>query len=169
MSICKNPNINNHNSRDFSKGKSFNFSTWNPVETYNNDSFKQDFVTYDGNLYACMISNTNKTPGTNSRYWTLVLEKIPGNNVSFGTGTDALNTPGKSGDTYIDIQTGNIYKYTTEWTNIGSMSNSDLESIFDLTEDLTDSEQEAVRRNIGIDLSDYAKKEDVQRNEWIDV
>lgn len=168
MSICNHPhNHNNNISRDFSKGKSFNFSTWTPVETYNNDSFKQDFVTYEGNLYACMISNTNKVPTPDSRYWTLVLERLPGNNISMGKGTEALNTPGNYNDIYIDLLTGNIYKYTTEWTNIGTTGSDD--SILDLTEDLTKNEQELVQKNIGIDLNDYAKKEDINRIEWLDV
>lgn len=63
--------------RDFSKGKSFNFSEWNPIETYVNDSFKQDFVTYEGNLYACIKNNTNSIPGT-CKCWLLVLEKLAG-------------------------------------------------------------------------------------------
>lgn len=63
--------------RDFSKGKSFDFSEWNPVKTYINDSFKQDFVTYEGNIYVCIHTNTNVVPGT-SDCWLLALERLAG-------------------------------------------------------------------------------------------
>lgn len=36
--------------REFSKGKSFKFSIWNETDTYNNDMFVQDFVTYNQSL-----------------------------------------------------------------------------------------------------------------------
>lgn len=47
--------------REYSKGKSFQFSTWNPYDTYNNDEFVQDFVKYDKKLWACV----SKTPVIN--------------------------------------------------------------------------------------------------------
>ena len=65
--------------RDYLKGKSFDFSEWNPVKTYINDSFKQDFVRYNGGLYACIHTNTNIVPGT-SECWMLVV--APGNGKS---------------------------------------------------------------------------------------
>lgn len=63
-------------SRDYSKGKSFSFSKWSPAVTYTNDVFKQDFVNYNGDLYACIKTNTNSEPDK-SPYWYLVVEKIP--------------------------------------------------------------------------------------------
>ena len=167
MSICNHPHNHNSNiSRDFSKGKSFNFSTWNPVETYTNDSFKQDFVTHQGNLYACMISNINKSPNGNPKYWTLVLERLPGNNISMGEGTDVLNTPGNFNDIYIDLETGKIYRYTTEWTVV-SIAGAD-DSILELTANLSDAEKESVKQNIGINLDDYVKKDEIKMT-WEDV
>ena len=59
----------NHINRDFEKGKSFNFSKWDPVTTYVNDTFKQDFVTYDGTLYVCLKSNTNVVPSSDKTHW----------------------------------------------------------------------------------------------------
>lgn len=78
MSIYnKNVSSNNGFARDFSKGKSFDFSEWNPVKTYMNDSFKQDFVKYQGNIYVCMHTNTNVIPGT-SDCWLLALDRVAG-------------------------------------------------------------------------------------------
>lgn len=78
MSIYnKNVCSNNGFARDFSKGKSFDFSEWNPVKTYVNDSFKQDFVTYAGNIYVCIHTNTNVVPGS-SECWMLALERLSG-------------------------------------------------------------------------------------------
>lgn len=62
--------------RDYSKGKSFSFSKWSPSLTYTNDEFKQDFVTYNGDLYACIKTNTNVKPNSSSQ-WCLVVEKLP--------------------------------------------------------------------------------------------
>lgn len=62
--------------RDYSKGKSFSFSKWSPSLTYTNDEFKQDFVTYNGDLYACIKTNTNVRPNSSSQ-WCLVVEKLP--------------------------------------------------------------------------------------------
>lgn len=64
------------NPRQYSKGKSFAFTKWSPSEHFVNDEFKQDFVSYNGDLYACMKSNINIPPG-NSPFWFKVVEKIP--------------------------------------------------------------------------------------------
>jgi hypothetical protein len=65
MSINNKTVSSNHGFvRDYLKGKSFDFSEWNPVKTCTNDSFKQDFVRYNGSLYACIHTNTNIIPGT---------------------------------------------------------------------------------------------------------
>ena len=45
----QNKSVNNF-LREYSKGKSFQFSTWNPYDTYNNDEFIQDFVKYNKKL-----------------------------------------------------------------------------------------------------------------------
>lgn len=79
MSISKNFFHNcsgNSFSRDYSRGKSFSFSKWSPAITYTNDIFKQDFVNYNGNLYACVKTNTNESP-EKSDCWYLVVDKIP--------------------------------------------------------------------------------------------
>ena len=59
--------------RNFSKGKSFQFSTWNPIDTYNNDAFVQDWVVYNGLLWACQTLNINTPPGTDDS-WIRVLD-----------------------------------------------------------------------------------------------
>lgn len=68
------------NTEDFSrnggKGKSFNFSVWNSNITYINDEFKQDFVTYNGKLYACLITNVGVVPGT-TKDWVSVIKTNP--------------------------------------------------------------------------------------------
>lgn len=116
MSIYnKNACSNNGFARDFSKGKSFDFSKWNPVKTYVNDSFKQDFVTYNGNVYVCIHTNTNVIPGT-SDCWDLAIGKIegavfvpsvdeygnltwsPGTNLSVVTPVNIKGVPGDKGD-----------------------------------------------------------------------
>ena len=59
--------------RNYSRGKSFKFSEWNSVDTYNNDSFIQDWVVYRGILWVCKKTNTNQAPDYYSEYWDKVL------------------------------------------------------------------------------------------------
>lgn len=63
--------------REFNKGKSFNYSKWDPSTEYSNNAFIQDFVTYNGDLYVCIESNVNEIP-TNSNKWIKAVEKIAG-------------------------------------------------------------------------------------------
>ena len=64
-----------HHCNTLNGGKSFSFSEWSPKTTYVNNEFKQDFVTYGGNLYACNKTNTNVIPGKNSD-WTLAIKAL---------------------------------------------------------------------------------------------
>lgn len=48
--------------REFNRGKSFEFSEWSPLTKYTNDSFKQDFVSYNGTLLACNDTHVSKEP-----------------------------------------------------------------------------------------------------------
>ena len=48
--------------RDFNKGKSFEFSKWAPLTKYTNDSFKQDFVSYNNVLLACKNTHISEEP-----------------------------------------------------------------------------------------------------------
>ena len=66
-----------HYDRRYSKGKSFNFSIWQPQVEYTNDLYKQDFVNYDGNIYVCLKTNNNEIP-SESKNWLLVMSKLPG-------------------------------------------------------------------------------------------
>lgn len=63
--------------RSYSKGKSFKFSEWNELDTYNNDEFIQDWVSFENKVYVCLKNNTNVRPGT-SDHWQPVLEEIDG-------------------------------------------------------------------------------------------
>ena len=63
--------------REYSRGKSFDFSAWSPAASYVNDLYRQDFVIYEKNLYACIKSNTNTKPDESSN-WLLVSEALPG-------------------------------------------------------------------------------------------
>lgn len=81
--------------RILSKGKSFDFSTWQEFTKYSNDCFKQDFVSFNGTLLACKISHIStvdnrpillyedpvhidQVTGVNSEYWEFVLTGTAG-------------------------------------------------------------------------------------------
>lgn len=68
----------NNFSRDFSKGKSFQFSgTWNPTTVYNNDGFIQDFVVHNQKLWACIKNvSVNSEPSETNNDWVLILDGV---------------------------------------------------------------------------------------------
>ena len=72
--------------RILSKGKSFEYSKWDSVVQYTNDCFKQDFVSHNNALFACIKSHVScddnmpdllyengKVIVKNSEYWDLVV------------------------------------------------------------------------------------------------
>lgn len=67
--------ISSNYSRTYSKGKSFKFSIWNEVDTYNNDEFVQDFVQWNQKLWAAKKTSTN-IPPTQGEYWELIVEGV---------------------------------------------------------------------------------------------
>ena len=69
--------IKPESSRSFNKGKSFNFSEWNPITEYTNDAFVQDFVMYNGDLYVCWETNINCVPSQSNK-WLKAVSKLKG-------------------------------------------------------------------------------------------
>ena len=85
----------NQTARILSKGKSFEFSKWQPFIQYTNDCFKQDFVSYDNALLVCIkshLSTSDKPPkllyenpdnpyaitGVDSENWDYIMSGTPG-------------------------------------------------------------------------------------------
>ena len=81
--------------RMLSRGKSFEYSTWQEFVKYSNDCFKQDFVSFENALLVCKkthISNVHNRPeliyeekddanlviGCKSEYWEFVISGIKG-------------------------------------------------------------------------------------------
>lgn len=122
MSINRSPYVNST-----AKGKSFNFSEWDSLAAYNNNSFIQDFVSFEDAIYVCINSvdageNNPKIDTVNGsiagKHWIQVIKGIPGAkgndgvtyvpNVSesgvltwkenFGTPPNQINIKGSKGD-----------------------------------------------------------------------
>lgn len=85
----------NQTARILSKGKSFEFSKWQPFIQYTNDCFKQDFVSYDNALLVCIkthLSTSDEPPtllyenpnnpyaitGVDSENWDYIMSGTPG-------------------------------------------------------------------------------------------
>lgn len=187
--------------RLLSKGKSFEYSTWQEFVKYSNDCFKQDFISFNGALLACKVShistsenkpillyehklNKNQVTGVISEYWEFVLTGTPGltytpiidengnlswelkdgtpssinikgpkgdkgeqgiqgkpgekgdrgekgekgdsgnGNLEIGSGDPTQ--PGYEGDVYLDIDSGNFYKTSSNnWIPVGKISVED--------------------------------------------
>lgn len=113
------------------KGKSFDFSIWNPIKTYVNNEFKQDFVSYQGKLYACIKNNTNVLP-TEDRYWVLCVDgwgegDISSMSFDIGEG-EPTNMTVVDESIYLDILTGEFWEFKTDkWVKLGSLSQDSLE------------------------------------------
>ena len=113
------------------KGKSFDFSIWNPIKTYVNNEFKQDFVSYQGKLYACIKNNTN-VPPTEDRYWVLCVDgwgegDISSMSFDIGEG-EPTNMAAVNESIYLDILTGEFWEFKTDkWVKLGSLSQDSLE------------------------------------------
>lgn len=72
---------------DTSKGKSFNFSEWDSLISYNNNALIQDFVSYEGAIYVCIKSvlagdidpKTDTSNGANcGEFWLQVVNGVEG-------------------------------------------------------------------------------------------
>lgn len=118
--------------RNYAKGKSFDFSVWNPEKTYVNDDYKQDFVTYQGKLYACIKTNTNIVP-TEDFYWTLCVEFLGGETIQVSSFTAGYGEPDKyhvyDGSIYLNLENTTLYEFQTDtWAVVGKIQpESDLE------------------------------------------
>lgn len=98
MSIIRSPYV-----KSASKGKSFNFSEWDNLTAYSNNSLIQDFVVYSGALYACIndVPEGSVNPRTDTvdgaiqgKYWLQVIKGIKG-----PKGNDGID--GKDGKTFV--------------------------------------------------------------------
>lgn len=102
-------------SRDVQKGKSFRFSEWNSATEYFNDDYIQDWVAYQGALYACKNTNINEIPAQSDN-WILVVSGVVGPEGEQGK-------PGGYFTPHVDAQ-GNL-----SWTNNLGLDNPDTVNI----------------------------------------
>ena len=116
---------NKDTDRNYYKGKSFDFGIWTPVKTYINDDYKQDFVTYKNQLYACIRTNQNVIP-TDDFYWTVCIDfaQYSGENFLIGNGFPEYKNV-KENTIYLDLIENTFYKFSNNnWIIIGSMRDS---------------------------------------------
>lgn len=115
--------------RTYAKGKSFDFTVWNPQKTYVNDDYKQDFVSYQGKLYACIRTNTNIVP-TNTFYWVICVDSFSNDNVAYssflvGEGMP-VNYSITDGSIYLDLLSNVFYEFNNgKWESIGVLNTGD--------------------------------------------
>ena len=110
----------------YARGKSFDFTIWNPQKTYVNDEYKQDFVSYQGNLYACIRTNTNIAP-TNKFYWVVCIELSTNNNVicpSFLIDEgEPTNYAVVDNSIYLNLLNNTFYEFNNGvWKQIGTLN-----------------------------------------------
>lgn len=98
--------------REFNKGKSFEYSQWQPLVTYTNDSVKQDFVRYNNTILACKCTHIASDPpeliysssgvaiGVNSDVWEFVISQNVITNYYYIEGT----TKGIATESYVNTK-----------------------------------------------------------------
>lgn len=119
-SVCDSPN--EAYLREFNKGKSFEYSQWQPLVTYTNDSVKQDFVRYNNTILACKCTHVASDPpeliynssgvaiGVNSDVWEFVISQnvITNNYYIDGVTTKGIGIPILSKDMLDGMQEDEI-------------------------------------------------------------
>lgn len=132
---------NTDHARLLSKGKSFEYSTWQEFVKYSNDCFKQDFVSIENALLVCKEtheSNLHNKPiliysgtqiiGCESEYWDFVMAGLPGEkgdkgesgNGNMGIGIDDPKQ-GYIGDIYLNLSNGDVYSFSDKWEKKGEV------------------------------------------------
>ena len=108
--VCDSPN--EAYLREFNKGKSFEYSQWQPLVTYTNDSIKQDFVRYNNTILACKCTHIASDPpellytssgvaiGVNSDVWEFVISQNSITNYYYIDGT----TKGIATESYVNTK-----------------------------------------------------------------
>lgn len=111
-------NLGLKNTRDFYKGKSFNFSgEWTSNTHYFNDEYNVDYVTWEKSLWVCLQSHESldsRKPSAGSKYWKLVIESIkgdPGETPEFRTVVSD-----DSSDRVLEVKYGD-----SDWTPVGNV------------------------------------------------
>lgn len=115
--------------RTYAKGKSFDFTVWNPQKTYVNDDYKQDFVSYQGKLYACIRTNTDIAP-TNTFYWVLCVSNLGGEittiNSPFLIGNEIPTEDASENTIFLDLSSGCFYQMIKDrWESLGEINSED--------------------------------------------
>lgn len=160
MSTHKQCGINSNFYRDYSRGKSFDFGIWNPHKTYVNDDYKQDFVSYQNKLYACIRSNQNKLP-TNDYYWTVCVDTtfetvVSENSFLVGNGLPEKDVPNNS--IYLDLDTNTFYRYIDKtWIVIGNIGESSVNIKID-TEISNVSENAIANKTVKLYVDDVVER-----------
>ena len=116
---------------EFYKGTSLNMAgDWNKSTEYVNNATRIDIVSYNGNSYAALKTNTNIEPGTDSTTWQLVAKAGDAGTIEIGTvetvaaGQKATVTNvGTSHKAKLNFKIPKGEDGTTEITNIDELEN----------------------------------------------
>lgn len=136
--VCDSPN--EAYLREFNKGKSFEYSQWQPLVTYTNDSVKQDFVRYNNTILACKCTHIASDPpellytssgvaiGVNSDVWEFVISQNAIINYYYIEGT----TKGLATESFVNTkislvsdEISSLRNYTQSTTNIANTAHKE--------------------------------------------
>lgn len=163
--------INSNFYRDYSRGKSFDFGVWNPHKVYLNDDYKQDFVSYENRLYACIKSNQNKRP-TNESYWVVCVdttfETIVSDN-SFLVGNGLPEKSASNNSVYLDLDTNTFYRYVDKtWIVIGNIGQNNVTIRID--DEVSDTSENAIaNKTIKLYVDDSLENAVTKLENYIDL
>lgn len=136
--VCDSPN--EAYLREFNKGKSFEYSQWQPLVTYTNDSVKQDFVRYNNTILACKCTHVASDPpellytssgvaiGVDSDVWEFVISQNAITNYYYIEGT----TKGIATESFVNTkillvsdEISSLRNYAQSTTNIANTAHKE--------------------------------------------
>lgn len=177
--VCDSPN--EAYLREFNKGKSFEYSQWQPLVTYTNDSVKQDFVRYNNTILACKCTHIASDPpellytssgvaiGVNSDVWEFVISQNAITNYYYIEGTTKGIATESFVNTKVSIISNEIDSLKTYTKGEVEKLNTDIDNLDDNVSEIRDliGDEYHIWFEIESQENDIPTLENFPANNWV--
>lgn len=177
--VCDSPN--EAYLREFNKGKSFEYSQWQPLVTYTNDSVKQDFVRYNNTILACKCTHIASDPpellytssgvaiGVNSDVWEFVISQNAITNYYYIEGTTKGIATESFVNTKVSIISNEIDSLKTYTKGEVEKLNTDIDNLDDNVSEIRDliGDEYNIWFEIESQENDIPTLENFPANNWV--
>lgn len=177
--VCDSPN--EAYLREFNKGKSFEYSQWQPLVTYTNDSIKQDFVRYNNTILACKCTHIASDPpellytssgvaiGVNSDVWEFVISQNSITNYYYIEGTTKGIATESFVNTKVSLISDEIGSLKTYTKGEVEKLNTDIDNLGDNVSEIRDliGDEYHIWFEIESQKNDIPTLENFPANNWV--